>query len=137
MTTDRQVRRLRELLIRGETLSRAAWKTGMDRKTAGKYRDGKLPSERARDHDWRTRDDPFAEVWDEVHEQLSENPEPAGQGPVRLAATAVPGTISRWPIANVSTRRETLASYGGAGEGSVLQPGSQARSTYVRPTSPT
>ena len=74
MITDRQVRRLRKLLVEGETLSRAAWKTGMDRKTASKYRTGKLPSERAVDHDWRTREDPFAEVWCEVHEQLVINP---------------------------------------------------------------
>jgi hypothetical protein len=74
MITDRQVRRLRKLLIRGETLTRAAWKTGMDRKSARIYRDGKLPSERARNHDWRTREDPFEEVWDEVHEQLDAEP---------------------------------------------------------------
>ena len=37
MLKDRQVRKLRELLIRGETLSRAAWRTGMDRKTAVTY----------------------------------------------------------------------------------------------------
>ena len=59
MITDRQVRQLRRLLVAGETLSRAAWKTGMDRKTARKYRDGKLPSERAAEHTWRTREDPL------------------------------------------------------------------------------
>ena len=75
MITDRQVRRLWELLVRGESLSRAAWKSGMDRKTAGKYRDGKLPSERVVEHRWRTRDDPFDEVWDEVQEQLAAAPE--------------------------------------------------------------
>lgn len=74
MITDRQVRRLRRLLVAGETLSRAAWKTGMNRKTASKYRDGKLPSERAAEHTWRTREDPFDEVWEEVNEQLEENP---------------------------------------------------------------
>jgi hypothetical protein len=74
MITDRQVWRLRKLLIRGETLTRAAWKTGMDRKSARIYRDGKLPSERARNHDWRTREDPFEDVWDEVHEQLDAEP---------------------------------------------------------------
>ena len=75
MITDRQVRQLRKLLAAGETLSRAAWKTGMDRKTAAKYRSGKLPSERPADHDWRTREDPFADVWDSVFEQLEINPE--------------------------------------------------------------
>jgi hypothetical protein len=74
MVTDRQVRHLRKLLLAGETLSRAAWKTGMDRKTARKYRDGKLPSERVTEHTWRTREDPFAAVWEEVHEQLDANP---------------------------------------------------------------
>lgn len=74
MVTDRQVRHLRKLLIRGETLSRAAWKTAMDRKTAGTYRSGTLPSERVREHDWRTREDPFSDVWEEVLEQLSEQP---------------------------------------------------------------
>ena len=73
MITDRQVRRLRKLLVQGETLSRAEWKTGMDRKTARKYQSGKLPSERAADHEWRTREDPFAEVWHQVVEQLEAN----------------------------------------------------------------
>jgi hypothetical protein len=35
---------------------------------------GKLPSERAAEHDWRTRDDPFEAVWSEVFEQLKANP---------------------------------------------------------------
>ena len=74
MVMDRQVRQLRNLLIAGDSLSRAAWKTGMDRKTARKYRDGKLPSERVVEHAWRTREDPFADVWTEVHEHLDENP---------------------------------------------------------------
>lgn len=74
MITDRQVRRLRALLASGETLSRAAWKTAMDRKTARTYRSGKLPSERAREHDWRTREDPFSGVWEEVFEQLDQQP---------------------------------------------------------------
>lgn len=74
MIMDRQVRQLRNLLIAGDSLSRAAWKTGMDRKTARKYQDGKLPSERAVEHAWRTREDPFTDVWTEVHEHLDENP---------------------------------------------------------------
>jgi nucleotide-binding universal stress UspA family protein len=45
----------------------------MDRKTARKYQSGKLPSERAADHEWRTREDPFAEVWHQVVEQLEAN----------------------------------------------------------------
>ncbi len=74
MITDRQVRRLRMLLIRGETLSRAAWRTGMDRKTARTHRSRPLPSETEREHAWRTREDPFHEVWGEVFEQLEVQP---------------------------------------------------------------
>lgn len=75
MINDRQVVRLRELLTRGESLSRAAWKTSMDEKSARKYRSGNLPSERKKQHDWRTRDDPFTEVWGEVFEQLQAEPQ--------------------------------------------------------------
>jgi transposase InsO family protein len=54
-----------------KTLSLAASKAGMCEQTARKYRlSSKLPSESAQPHDWRTRPDPFAEVWDEVKEQL-------------------------------------------------------------------
>ncbi|MCP4574668.1 MAG: IS21 family transposase, partial [Deltaproteobacteria bacterium] len=45
----------------------AAMKAGMDEKTARKYRDlGKLPSELKQEHTWRTRQDPFEEVWEEI-----------------------------------------------------------------------
>jgi hypothetical protein len=48
----------------------------MDRKTARKYRDqAKLPSElETWPRAWRTRPDPFAEVWEEVREQLELSP---------------------------------------------------------------
>ncbi|HZU25566.1 MAG TPA: IS21 family transposase [Bryobacteraceae bacterium] len=53
----------------------AAAKAGMDPKTARKYlRDGRLPSETRSDRTWRTRSDPFAEVWDEVRELATTNP---------------------------------------------------------------
>lgn len=53
----------------------AAMKAGMDRKTARKYRDaGKLPSQMAAPHNWRTRPDPFADIWDEVVELLTRSP---------------------------------------------------------------
>jgi len=74
MVTDRQVRRLMSLLQAEHSLRVSAEKVGMDRETAGKYRAaGKLPSELRTDHDWRTRSDPFAEVWPWVAEQLSLN----------------------------------------------------------------
>jgi hypothetical protein len=58
-----------------QSLQAAADKAGMNRETARKYRQiGKLPSEVRPDHDWRTRPNPFAEVWPWVAQQLSVNP---------------------------------------------------------------
>src|SRR5262249_31246491 len=75
MLTDQQVRKLMTLLTAGEPLQRAALKTGMCEETARKYRRARrLPSEMARPHDWRTRPDPFAEVWPEVQALLEVNP---------------------------------------------------------------
>ena len=57
------------------TLSLTAAKAGMDEKTARRYRRlGKVPSEVKVQHTWRTRKDPFAEVWEEVHAKLAVNP---------------------------------------------------------------
>jgi len=75
MIQDRQVAKLRVLLAGGMSLYLAAMKTGMDEKTARKYRSSeKQPSELSAAHDWRTREDPFEDVWPAVHEQLAVNP---------------------------------------------------------------
>ncbi len=63
------------LLQKEQSLQVSADKAGMNRETARKYQlAGKLPSELARAHDWRTRADAFTEVWGWVAEQLSLNP---------------------------------------------------------------
>jgi hypothetical protein len=75
MVTDRQAKRLWRALSSGKTLAQSADKASMDEKTARKYRRlRRLPSEVAPERTWRTREDPFAEVWPEVHEQLQEAP---------------------------------------------------------------
>jgi hypothetical protein len=75
MFTDRQVRKLRQLLGHGENLALAARRMGMDNKTARKYRDSHaLPSERGCERTWRTRLDPFAQVWPEVQARLEAEP---------------------------------------------------------------
>jgi hypothetical protein len=76
IVTDRQVRRLQALLKAGKPLLVAAMRVDMDRKTARKYRDqAGLPSERQTwPRAWRTREDPFADVWEEVREQLEQSP---------------------------------------------------------------
>jgi hypothetical protein len=88
MLTDHQVRKLMRLLTAGEPLSKAALKTGMDEKSARKYRQvGSLPSELRPAHTWRTRQDPLAAVWDELRALLEVNP--------GLQATTLLGHLQR------------------------------------------
>ncbi len=75
MVTDQQVRRLFKLIQSEKNFGIAAMKAGMDDKTARKYREiGKLPSELKQEHNWRTRKDPFGDVWDGIKVMLSINP---------------------------------------------------------------
>lgn len=75
MVTDQQVRRLRMLIKTQETKAMAAAKAGMDEKTARKYlRSGELPSQRYKEHTWRTRLDPFEREWEAIKEKLTMNP---------------------------------------------------------------
>ena len=75
MTQDAQVRKLFSLLSAGHSLRLASLKTGMDEKTARKYRKAeRMPSELSAHRDWRTRVDPFSTVWESVERQLTENP---------------------------------------------------------------
>jgi transposase len=75
MVTDQQVRRLWMLINSEETQITAAVRAGMDVKTARKYlTSGKLPSQTKAAHNWRTRQDPFRDVWLEVKEMISANP---------------------------------------------------------------
>jgi hypothetical protein len=71
MVTDQQVRRLMRLIQTERTLGLAAAKAGMDEKTARKYRErGRLPSQCRPERTWRTRGDPFVQVWPGVLEKL-------------------------------------------------------------------
>jgi len=75
MVTDRQFRRLRKLIQTETTLANAADRANIDEKTARKYRDSDLlPSQRRVPHAWRTREDPFQDVWPELEVQLRLNP---------------------------------------------------------------
>lgn len=76
MITDVQVKKLKKYLSQGKSLEIASRKAGMDEKTGRKYRDlGKLPSEiqAERNREWRTRQDPFADVWVEAITFLKNN----------------------------------------------------------------
>jgi hypothetical protein len=75
MINDSQVLRLRQLLGENHPLYLAALKVGMDAKTARKYRYAdRLPSESFTPRTWRTREDPFQNVWPELRDQLERAP---------------------------------------------------------------
>ena len=71
MVTDVQIRRLREKRMAGKTVAAAAAAAGMSERSARKWQSGPLPSTAKAPRWWRTREDPFAEVWQsEVVPQL-------------------------------------------------------------------
>src|SRR6516162_10044376 len=75
MVTDNQVRRLKKLSNIERNQEIAASKAGMDPKTARKYlKQNRLPSELKRERHWRTREDPFSDVWERVRQQIEESP---------------------------------------------------------------
>ena len=75
MVTDGRVKELRRLLGMGRTLADSARMAEMSEKTAQKYRDDDgLPSQNKTARTYRTRTDPFADVWGEVQERLETEP---------------------------------------------------------------
>ena len=77
MVTDQQVVVLRQKLMEGKTLQAAASSAAMSERSARKWRRGALPSEKTRNvRDWRTRPDPFEDVWEsDVEPLLRSDPE--------------------------------------------------------------
>ena len=74
MVNDQQVRKLMSLLSNEVPLATAALKSGMDEKTARKYRRaGQLPGALRVRHECRSRPDPFAHVWPELKQLLQDN----------------------------------------------------------------
>ena len=77
MVTDQQVKLLFKLVFRQDKpVAKAAVIAGICESTARKYlRLTRLPSEVKPLHTWRTRSDPFAEVWEEVKAYMRTNPD--------------------------------------------------------------
>ena len=63
MVTDEQVRLLRQKRMDGKTQESAAAAAGMSVRTARKWATGPLPSGAKPERTWRTRPDPFEDVW--------------------------------------------------------------------------
>jgi len=73
--SDKDVRRLWMTLAHGKSLVEAARSAGMSLPTARKYwRCGEMPSEVKPERDWRTRSNPFEEVWPEIVALIQDEP---------------------------------------------------------------
>ena len=98
MVTDQQVRKLMKLIQSEETLTIAAAKAGMDEKTARKYRrSGQLPSQCQQAHTWKTREDPFADHWQEIQGAAAVKPGLGGQDHFCRFSTTIPRVFPGWP----------------------------------------
>ena len=64
MVTDEQVKLFRKKRMEGKNQEQAAAASGIPVRTARRWESGPLPSERKKKRDWRTRADPFADVWE-------------------------------------------------------------------------
>ena len=64
MIKDEQVMLYRKKRMEGNNQETAAAVAGFSTRTGQRWEDGLLPSERKKTRDWRTRADPFAEVWE-------------------------------------------------------------------------
>jgi hypothetical protein len=63
MLTDAQVRLMRRKRMEDKTQEAAAAASGMSERSVRTWQEGSLPSATRTARDWRTRPDPFAEVW--------------------------------------------------------------------------
>ena len=66
MVTDAQVRVLRKLMDKKKTIAAAAALADMSERSGYAWRRGPLPSETKGERQWRTREDPFATVWESI-----------------------------------------------------------------------
>jgi hypothetical protein len=88
-----------------KTRALAADKAGMDEKTARKYvKLGKMPSEVLPLRTWRTREDPFREVWEEIKQMLSESSGFEAKTLFEYLQRKSPGTFSDGQVRTLQRR---------------------------------
>jgi hypothetical protein len=109
MVTDHQVRRLRKLSNTEKNQEIAASKAGMDPKTARRYlAANRLPGELGKERHWRTREDPFHGVWDQLRQQIEETPGLEAKTLFERLQREYPGRFSDGQIRTLQRRIKTL-----------------------------
>lgn len=122
---------------RGRSLTKAASHADMDEKTARKYlRLEKLPSEVKKSHTWRTRKDPFEDVWDEVEKYLKRDFSLQAKTVFDFFQRQYPGRFSDGQLRTLQRRFKTWKALNGAPKevyfDQVYEPGEFCESDFTR-----
>ena len=128
MIKDAQVRQLRQFLGEGHPLYRAALKVGMDVKSARKYRHAeRLPSESLSPRTWRTREDPFQDVWPQLRGMLELNPGLQAKTLFCRSPAPLSRPVSRHPAPHPTAQDQSVESHRGSTQGGFLRSDPPAR----------
>lgn len=120
MVTDQQVRRFLKLAP-NTTLEIAAAKSGMDPKTARKYQKlERLPSEVKSDHTWKTRKDPFVDVWFKVEKMISAVPGYQSKTLFHFLQREYPGKFADGQIRTLQRRIKYWRATGGPSRDAIF-----------------
>src|SRR3977135_120535 len=121
MVTAEQVGRLSKIWNTEKNQEIAASKAGMDPTTARRYLGlERLPSELKKERPWRTREDPFGEVWDAVQQQIQESPGLEAKTLFEWLQREYPGRFSDGQIRTLQRRIKLWRGKGGAPQAGSL-----------------
>jgi hypothetical protein len=120
---------LRRKRMEGKTQEAAAAAAGMSVRSARKWERGLCPSQRGTPRTWRTRGDPFAEVFEgEVVALLAADRDGVLEATTLLGELkSSSGPVQQGATANSATPGASVARPERAGEGSVLSAGASTR----------
>jgi len=115
-----------------KTQELAAAKAGMDVKTARKYLvNSRPPSEQKAEREWRTRPDPFEQVWEELRQKIDANPGLEAKTLFEALQRESPGEFADGGApsgpADAAAAHQTLAGHRGSGPRGVLRAETRAR----------
>lgn len=139
MKRDQEVLRMRTERAKGRTQAQAAARAGMSERTARKYeRLARLPSELKQPRPYRTRPNPFAEVWPWVVGQLERDPALQATTLFQLLTQLHPGRFQAGQLRTLQTHiSQWRAEHGPHREvifPQVHQPGITAQSDFTHLT---
>lgn len=124
-------------LIKTHSREIAAAKAGIDPKTARRYlQSGQLPSQARAERDWRTRPDPFEEVWPEVAGMITNAPGLEAKTLMKWLLARYPGKFQAGQLRTLQRRVRDWRALEGPNHGDVvfpqtIQPGRQSQSDFT------